>query len=971
MRELKKHFFTACFILLGYALFAQQNLISNGGFETYSLCPTQLSNTSQQLALATGWLIPTSGTPDYFNSCAITANNVDIPQNTYGYQAAHTGNAYAGFYAYTNPVQPLDNIREYMQVQLTVPLIAGKTYYFKMYVNLANSLLFRKSVSNIGAYFSNTAINKLDNAPFTVIPQVQSSTFISDTLNWTEISGSFIASGGERFVTIGRFGTDNVLSTKPLPGDVSANSAYYYIDDISLIDSCYQFNVLSNILGPDSNYSCVDKPMQLSLSVQNAITTAYFWSTNQTTPSIAVSTPGTYWVKMSDGKCFVYDTVNILAKTKPRFTLGNDTAACFNSVLVLKPTITSDTSLPYAYRWLKRVGSTLFELGNNKQFSINYPDRIMLELSVNGCKQLDSIDIHASVLKQVHLPMDTAICRNTKILLTGQTSGALSYKWSSGETTAAIQTKSKFSYWVNAMDSFCLSSDTIQCPANNLRDTLVCGQQTIELKGDPLASNHLWSSGARTNFLPVTTGGTYYVSQQKDGCTVVDTVHIIMDSIPYSNLGSDTFICVDPVYELKANAPLALTYLWDSGDTLSSIILQKSGKYAVTTSNKNCSYRDSVLIQTLINTPFSFGEDQADCFSEPIILNPKLKGNDKLLWSNGSVGKSLTVTQPGVYWLKVVSGVCVNYDTITFYAKEHPSVDLGNDTVLCIGNKLILDAQDSGFSYIWNTGADSRIIEVEETGYYFVEKRTIEGCLAVDTVDVKFVKGFELFKKHSWNVCEDSSTIIIPTQKLTDYVWSDFSTLSTLRVNEPGAYWLRATDSIGCVVTDTIMVDQHVTPQITLDSVIFTCSFPQEITPVELFTSYLWSGGTNGRTKEITVFGKVSLTVTDSIGCKAKATVEVINNCPAGVTITNVFTPNNDGLNDVIIPQYEHIKTTHFLILNRWGNKVFESADIEKGWDGTLPGGQEAPAGTYYFTIECAGIFDEPFTKQGTITLIR
>lgn len=975
MLKYKRYIINICLVLMGSILQAQPNLVQNGSFEIYSLCPTQLSNTSQQLALATGWIVPTSGTPDYFNTCAAQSTNIDIPNNTYGNQTARTGNAYAGFYAYTNPSVPLENTREYLQMQLSQTLIAGKTYYFKMYVNLANSPLFRMSVSNIGAYFSNTAINKLDNGPFIYTPQIVSNTFLTDTANWTEISGSFIANGGEGYVTIGRFGVDNTLTTKLLIGDNFQNSAYYYIDDISLIDSCFQYNALTSILGTDATYDCVTKPMQVALNVQNAITTNYVWNTNEATPNITVSTPGTYWVKMTSGKCFAIDTVKILGKTKPVFTLGNDTSPCFNSSLLLKPKITSDSTLAYIYRWTKRVGNSVFELGNSTQFSINYPDQITLELSNNGCKNQDTIVIHPSSLKQAHLSADTAICRNTRLTLNGQTQGALHYVWSSGETTPVIQTKNQLMYWVNAMDSFCSSIDTIlysiKGPANYLNDTVVCGKQTMVLTGDPLAINQLWSTGELTLQKSIQTGGIYVLRQQKDGCTVWDSVSITMNDIPYSDLGGDTLICVDPVYELKANSPLALSYIWDSGDTTSSIILQKSGKYAVTTFNKNCSYRDSVLIQAQINTPFSFGGDQFDCFSEPIILNPKAKRIDQLLWSDGSTNRSLTITKPGTYWLKVTSGVCVNSDTITFFPKDLPTVELGNDTVLCLGNKLLLDAQDSGFSYIWNTGADSRIIEVAKTGFYFVEKRTIEGCYATDSIKVQFVAGFELFKKHHWNVCADSSTIIKPKEALISYLWSDQSTLPTLKVTTAGAYWLEATDSIGCTVLDTVIVDQFQKPEVTMDSLILTCDFPLTLAPEGSFKSYLWSVGSKDPAIEVKGFGVFYLTVTDSIGCKTKTSVEVKNNCPPGVTMTNVFTPNHDGLNDIIIPQYEHIKSTYYNIRNRWGNLVFETSDVKTGWDGLMQNGQEAPAGVYYYTVECDGLFSDHFSAHGSITLIR
>jgi gliding motility-associated-like protein len=975
MQRLIQYIGFICLTLNGYYLLAQTNFIRNGGFETFSVCPSQLSNSTQQVTLATGWLVPSSGTPDYFNSCADPSTPVAVPLNAYGYQLPNSGNGYVGLYAYTNPINPLENTREYIQTKLEQPLTAGKIYYFKMYVSLANSQLFRKSVQNIGAYFSNTQISKVDNGPFSYSPQIVSTFFLTDTLGWTEVSGSFVALGGEQFITIGRFGDDNITTTKPLLGDGSSNNGYYYIDDISLIDSCYQFNSLSSVLGNDAQYDCVAKPIKITLDAKNAITTKYVWSNGQSTPYITITDSGTYWVTMSEGRCVVADTIHILAKTKPVFTLGNDTAPCFNSMLSLTPQISS-ANLPYNYRWMKRVGNTLFELGNAPFFHINYPDEIMLELSTNGCSTTDTITIHATALSMVHLPTDSAICRNTSLQLNAQTYGGLFYHWNTGETTASIQTNKKFhTYAVSVRDSFCLSRDTIHYtikgPVNFLSDSTLCGQQNLVLHGDPTATSFTWSTGAFSQQINVAVGGTYFLKQQKDGCTVSDTITIVMDSIPFSDLGADRLICVDPTYELHANAPSATSYLWDSGDTTESIVFQKSGKYAVTTYNKNCVYRDSVLIQTQINTPFSFGGDQYDCFSEPIILNPKSKRNDKLLWSDSSTGPSLQVTKPGTYWLKVISGVCTNYDTITFYPKYVPSVNLGNDTTLCLGKSIQLDAQDSGFLYVWNTGADSRFIQVDKTGYYYVEKRTAEGCYATDSIQVTFVNGFELFKNHEWNVCEDSSTLIKPKQNLKSYLWSDQSTLPSLLVTTAGMYWLEATDTNGCIVNDTVVITQLTKPTPGLDSVVVTCDFPQTISANDSYQSYLWSDGNTSPSIDVFKYGNYTVTVEDSMGCSASENILVKSNCPAGVKMTNVFTPNNDAFNDIIIPQYEYIRSTRFEIRNRWGSTVFKTDDIQKGWDGSLPNGAKADAGVYFYTIECTGLEDEQYSLQGTITLIR
>src|SRR5689334_22609077 len=121
-----------------------QNLVPNGGFETYSTCP----DLPGQVDLATGWFILTQATPDYFNACD-TNNNVGVPLSVFGTQAAHSGDAYAGIILahFT-----FNNTREYIEIAFDSALVANETYCFQMFVSLGE--WSRYTASNIGAYFS-------------------------------------------------------------------------------------------------------------------------------------------------------------------------------------------------------------------------------------------------------------------------------------------------------------------------------------------------------------------------------------------------------------------------------------------------------------------------------------------------------------------------------------------------------------------------------------------------------------------------------------------------------------------------------------------------------------------------------------------------------------------------------------------------------------------------------------------------
>ena len=207
-----------------------QNLVPNWSFEDTIQCPTTLS----QINRTEYWFTPMTGTPDYFNSCC-TTGIVEIPSNGFGYQFARTGNAYAGSY-YGGPSLVPANAREYIEVELIDSLTNGKSYDVSFYVSLANNCSM--GISNVGCYLSQNAITSANQLPLPVTPQIENSIgdYLLDTLNWMKISGTFIATGGEKFLTIGNFRNDATTDSTRINqngGDVY----YYYIDDVSVIQS--------------------------------------------------------------------------------------------------------------------------------------------------------------------------------------------------------------------------------------------------------------------------------------------------------------------------------------------------------------------------------------------------------------------------------------------------------------------------------------------------------------------------------------------------------------------------------------------------------------------------------------------------------------------------------------------------------------------------------------------------------------
>lgn len=266
-----------------------QNLVSNPSFEDYDTCPQYAS----MIHYASPWFAPTWGTPDYYNTCFDYGNpwgsNMGVPNNFIGEQFAKTGVGYSGlFLAYPwvdSP--PWDwEYREYIEAELIAPLQTGIEYYVTFYLSLADSSNYFTNI--VGIYFSNDSLKSDTSYRLHYLPQISNpiTNYLNNKTGWMKFSGSFVASGGEKFITIGNFNDNSTTDTVYTSGgNLSSdyNNAYYYIDDICVSTDSLECNQSVEVGGsflynahlviypnPANNYVTIDL-INIKLSKNNAV----------------------------------------------------------------------------------------------------------------------------------------------------------------------------------------------------------------------------------------------------------------------------------------------------------------------------------------------------------------------------------------------------------------------------------------------------------------------------------------------------------------------------------------------------------------------------------------------------------------------------------------------------------------------------------------------------------------------------
>ena len=290
---------------------AQVNLVSNNSFEDTVACDLVMTITN---SLAPNYFLKNwesssgGGSPDYMNICANSHSSSlypwisTVPKSRYGFQYPRTGNAFAamGTYIIYDPNDSAKNFVECFSIKLKDSLKINHCYYGEFYASLAD--VCEISINQLSMLITAQPFyNAIGNFTNTIQPQVQwdTTTYFKDTLNWVKIAGTFIAQGGEQYLTMGNF-KDGVHTKKigivsnfisPNAG-TPKNFSFVFIDDVSLYE-------LPSHTGTQNYMLCAGDSLLLGDTVSLPI--RYQWSLNgvvvDTTKSITIKNAGTYMLQ--------------------------------------------------------------------------------------------------------------------------------------------------------------------------------------------------------------------------------------------------------------------------------------------------------------------------------------------------------------------------------------------------------------------------------------------------------------------------------------------------------------------------------------------------------------------------------------------------------------------------------------------------------------------------------------------------
>ncbi|MBI4646661.1 MAG: gliding motility-associated C-terminal domain-containing protein, partial [Bacteroidia bacterium] len=620
---------------------------------------------------------------------------------------------------------------------------------------------------------------------------------------------------------------------------------------------------------------------------------------------------------------------------------------------------------------------------------------IVTGTDVNGCTNTDTVLITVNSLPAVNAGIDQTVCEGTSVTLSG--SGAVSYTWNNGITNGVAFTPvATLTYTVTGTDvNSCTNTDAVLVTVNSLPaanagiDLTVCAGTSVILSGSGAVS-YTWDNGVTDVVAFTPTATTTYTVTGTDaiGCMDTDDVTVTVNPLPNADAGNDTTVVFGTGVSLTASG--GGTYLWNTADTTATIFVYATDTtpYYVTVTLNGCSDVDSVTVN-IINLYAEAGPDTFICAGNIITLHGQGGGGyiwyvgTDTLYSQDIIVSPLLTTE---YFLCVTTGAICIMDSITVTVNPLPAVNLGADQIACSDSTITLDAGVGFNTYTWSTGGTNQTINIITSGTYSVTVTDTANCTATDTVMLIVYPVPQINAVTTGISCYsngDGSIDLTISNGTAPYLfqWNSGSTTEDLSALVPGIYIVNVTDVNNCSAVDSasitspeqLLLSYTITDESCVD--VSDGRIDLNVTGGTPAYSYLWgNGSTSGNLSGISA-GTYSVSVFDANNCTTERNFEIIaitdtcNQVP-GWFIPNVFSPNNDGLNDILYVRGSAIRKIELVIYDRWGQKIFETTSLDKGWDGRFRGKELAPA-VFVWNVHILFFDGSEVTEHGNITIIK
>jgi len=678
-----------------------------------------------------------------------------------------------------------------------------------------------------------------------------------------------------------------------------------YVDTLTAISGCDSIvtttlTVTADIPAPVSitGITTICQGNATTLTAVGAV--SYAWTSGPTTDAFVVSPTATkgYTVTGTDANsCITIATETVTVNSLPAISITGITTICNGA----NTTLTGAGALSYVWD----SGSTTDAIIVSPTTSTGY--------TVTGTDANSCVNTATAIVTVNSLPLVTAnptasmVCAGTSVTLTG--SGAVSYAWTTGETTAAVTVSPTTGtvYTVtgtdaNSCSSFATATVTINPlpPVSITGITTICNGANTTLTGAGAVS-YVWDSGSTTDAITVSpaTGTGYTVTgTDANSCITTATATVTVNSLPAVSIAGVTTICNGAATTLAGTG--AVSYAWSTGPTTTAIAITPttSTGYTVTGTDANSCMNTAAATVTVNSLPLVTANPTAStvCAGTPVTLTGS--GAAMYVWTTGGTIAAVTVsptTSTGYTVTGTDANSCSSFATTTITVNSLPVIFITGSTTICKGASTTLIGTGA-VSYSWSSGLTTTAITVMPTTSrgYTLTGTDVNSCMNAVTTTVT-VNSLPLVTANptTSTVCAGTSVTLTGSGAVS-YTWTTGGTTTSVKISPTTStgYTVTGTDANSCSSFATAIVTVNPLPSISIAGSTTICKGTSATLTGSGALSYLWSTGPTATAITVTPTTSTGYTVTgtNANNCSNFATAIITVNPLPSISIAGLTT---------------------------------------------------------------------------------
>ncbi len=571
-----------------------------------------------------------------------------------------------------------------------------------------------------------------------------------------------------------------------------------------------------------ANSICAETPVILTSSSP----TGNLWSTGETTQSISVTTPGVYTLTYKDGNnCQSPSSFVVISKTEnPNVQISGNLVFCEGSSTTLTSSSTTGNE------W--STGET------TQSIIVNTPGIYTVTVTTeSGCTFSESVNVTETGATTVNIAAPQKItCTVDQVMLDATTSvyeEGSTFLWaasnggnivSGGNTLQPIVNKAG-TYTLTITGTVCTASKSVvvtadmsvTAPVITANRNIICPGETVTLTSS-YATGNVWSTGATTQSITVSSAGTYTLKTNVGSCTSATVSYTVTSATdPNIQISGNLSFCEGSSTVLTSS--VANGNIWSNGETTQSITVTAPGVYTVqVTTSQGCTFEKSVTVTSVPKTIVNIATpQQITCTVSQITLDASTsiyQSESAFLWTASNGGNIVSgantlkpiVNKAGTYTLKITGSVCNATESVIVTADMNVEAPLitASQNILCPGGTVTLTSSYATGN-VWSTGETTKSITVSTAGTYTL-KTTVGTCTSA-TVSHTVTAATDPNIQISGNLsfCEGSSTVLT-SSVANGNIWSNGETTQSITVTAPGVYTVQVTTAQGCTFEKSVTV---------------------------------------------------------------------------------------------------------------------------------------------------------------------